>query len=93
MKRYLQAIFVFAVCFSAVRTVAAPVAVTGFKKDSDGVTLQMRTGVLRLEVQTNSLAAGLGTNWVTVDGSTGTNQMIIPLNTTNGSVFYRLVYP
>jgi autotransporter-associated beta strand protein len=47
----------------------------------------------RLEAQTNSLADGFGTNWVTVSGSAETNQFIIPLNPTNGSVFYRLVYP
>jgi autotransporter-associated beta strand protein len=47
----------------------------------------------RLEAQTNSLAAGLGTNWVTVENSPATNQVTIPLSTTNGSVFFRLVYP
>ena len=47
----------------------------------------------RLEVQTNSLANGLGTNWVTVSGSNGTNQMTFPINLTNGSFFGRLVYP
>jgi autotransporter-associated beta strand protein len=47
----------------------------------------------RLEVQTNSLAAGLGTNWFTVPGSTTTNQVVVPRNPTSGSIFYRLVYP
>ncbi len=47
----------------------------------------------RLEVQTNALAAGLGTNWTTVLDSTGTNLLVIPPSLTNGSVFYRLVYP
>lgn len=46
----------------------------------------------RLQVQTNNLNAGLGTNWWDVAGSTITNQMTIPINTTNGSVFYRLLY-
>lgn len=50
MKRSLQIIVVFVLCFSAARTVAAPVAVTGFKKDSDGITLQTQPGVLRLDV-------------------------------------------
>jgi hypothetical protein len=47
----------------------------------------------RLQVQTNSLAAGFGTNWVTLPGSelvTGTN---ITINSANGAVFYRMVYP
>jgi hypothetical protein len=47
----------------------------------------------RLEMQTNSLNAGIGTNWVTVPGSTSTNQVFMPINTVNGSVFFRLVYP
>lgn len=47
----------------------------------------------RLEIQTNSLASGLGTNWVTVPNSTNiisTNMVIAPAN---DCVFYRLVYP
>ena len=47
----------------------------------------------RLQAQTNSLAQGLGTNWLDVAGSTVTNQMLIPINATNGSVFYRMTYP
>lgn len=47
----------------------------------------------RLEAQTNSLSVGLSSNWGTVAGSTATNQMFIPINPANGSVFFRLVYP
>jgi Concanavalin A-like lectin/glucanases superfamily len=47
----------------------------------------------QLQVQTNNLNVGLGTNWVNVSDSTNVNQMVVPLNATNGSVFYRLVYP
>ena len=47
----------------------------------------------RLETQTNSLEQGLGTNWTTVANSTNVNQLTILLNATDGSVFYRLVYP
>ena len=47
----------------------------------------------RLQMQTNSLAAGLGTNWTTIANSTGTNQMLIPVSPTNASVFFRLIYP
>jgi len=43
----------------------------------------------RLEAQTN----GLGANWVVVSGSTLTNLFNIPVVITNGSVFFRLVYP
>ena len=43
----------------------------------------------QLQAQTNSL----GTNWVTLPGSSATNLILIPINPTNGAVFYRLVYP
>ncbi len=44
----------------------------------------------RLQVQTNNLA---GTNWVDVPDSTLTNSMILPVDPTAGSLFYRLIYP
>lgn len=46
-----------------------------------------------LQAQTNSVSVGISTNWVNVAGSTTTNQLVVPINLTNGSVFYRLVYP
>ena len=46
-----------------------------------------------LQAQTNRLSVGLSTNWVNVTGSTSTNQVPVPINVMNGSVFYRLVYP
>ncbi len=47
----------------------------------------------RLQIQTNASKTGLGTNWTTVANSQTTNQIVIPLNPVNGSVFLRLVYP
>lgn len=47
----------------------------------------------RLQVQTNTADAGLGTNWVTFPGSTFTNQMSLLIEKANVSVFYRLVFP
>jgi rhamnogalacturonan endolyase len=47
----------------------------------------------RLEAQTNLLTAGLGTNWAAVPDSSGTNRIFAPVNQTNGTVFFRLVYP
>jgi len=47
----------------------------------------------RLQVQNNPPAQGLGTNWVEVPGAAITNQISLPINNTNGSVFYRLIYP
>src|SRR6202012_498879 len=45
----------------------------------------------RLQAQTNNGTTGLTTNWYDVSGATLTNQIIVPVNPTNGSVFYRLV--
>ncbi len=47
----------------------------------------------RLQVQTNALNAGLGTNWFDVAGASQTNNMTLPVDSTKGSVFYRLIFP
>jgi len=47
----------------------------------------------RLQVQTNSLTVGLGTNWVTWPGSTNVTTVNVPVSGNNPSVFFRLVYP
>ena len=46
-----------------------------------------------LQMQTNSIDEGLGTNWVNVLDSDATNQISIPINTVSGSAFFRLVFP
>lgn len=51
-----------------------------------------RTG-WRLQGQTNLLTTGIGSNWADVPGSTLTNRMIFPLALSNGSSFFRLVFP
>ena len=47
----------------------------------------------RLQVQTNSLNAGLGSNWYDWPNSTNLTSVSIPLNPANASVFLRMVYP
>jgi alpha-L-arabinofuranosidase len=47
----------------------------------------------RLQSQNNPPGVGLSTNWQTVPNSTNFSQVTIPLVVTNGSVFFRLVYP
>ena len=64
---------------------------------NEGASLQLdwpadHTG-WRLEIQTNTAMAGIGTNWVTWLGSDGTNRATIPIGPGNGSVFLRLAYP
>lgn len=65
-----------------------------FSVNGDELTLswpQDHTG-WTLQSQTNNLSVGINTNWGTVSGSTGTNKVVIPINLTNGCVFYRLLY-
>ncbi len=50
MIRFLNTLFVCGVSFLTASAFALPVAVAGISKDSNGVTLQMNPGVLRLEV-------------------------------------------
>ena len=47
----------------------------------------------RIQAQTNPVTVGLWTNWVTLAGSGLTNQIIVPISKTNGSVFFRMIYP
>ena len=47
----------------------------------------------RLEGQTNGLSIGLSNNWSNVDGAELTNLVVVPIASTNGAVFYRMVYP
>jgi hypothetical protein len=46
----------------------------------------------QLQAQTNSVSKGIGANWANYNPSTGVNQVAIPINLTNGTVFYRLTY-
>ena len=47
----------------------------------------------RLQVQTNDVLTGLNTNWWDVTNTAATNQVILPVSSANGSVFFRLIYP
>lgn len=47
----------------------------------------------RLQSQTNPLTTGLAANWFTVPGSSTTNNITLPVDANQGSVFYRLTYP
>jgi len=46
-----------------------------------------------LQVQTNAMGEGLGTNWVTIPGTDAITTTNITINPAGGSVFYRMVYP
>lgn len=47
----------------------------------------------RLQIQTNPMGVGLGSNWIDVPGSTATNNLTLPVDATVGNAFYRLIYP
>jgi hypothetical protein len=50
----------------------------------------------RLLEQTNPVTVGLVNNtndWFVVTNATTTNQISMPINVTNGTAFFRLVYP
>jgi hypothetical protein len=47
----------------------------------------------RLQAQTNPPGGGLGSNWSDVGGATNVNTVPITINPTNGSVFFRMIYP
>jgi polygalacturonase len=47
----------------------------------------------RLQVQTNDLASGIGTSWVTVPNSTNTTSLSFSIDPLNGATFFRLIYP
>jgi hypothetical protein len=46
----------------------------------------------QLQAQTNPASVGISTDWVNYNPSTATNEVTIPVNLTNGTVFYRLIY-
>jgi autotransporter-associated beta strand protein len=62
---------------------------------STNLNLSWPAGYLgwHLQFQTNAPGIGLGTNWMNVLGSSFTNNVALPVDATQGSVFYRLTYP
>jgi autotransporter-associated beta strand protein len=78
--------------------------VTGVATNPTNITFSVSGGNLNLswpanhlgwllQVQTNSVAKGLGTNWVTVPNSGNVDSTNFPIVPANGTVFYRLTYP
>jgi hypothetical protein len=47
----------------------------------------------RLQVQTNTLSFGLGTNWLALAGSERVTSTNLTINPANGAVLCRMVYP
>jgi alpha-D-xyloside xylohydrolase len=55
MKKLSRVFIICAVSCLAARVIAAPIAVVGVEKNSDGITLQMNPGVLRPEVYSSCI--------------------------------------
>ncbi len=62
---------------------------------SGGLTLSWPADHIgwELQAQTNPITMGLSTNWVVIPGSTTTNQVTLPIDKANGTVFLRLLLP
>ena len=77
----------------SVITVSPPPAITA-KVSGGSLTLTWPsswTGGVILQAQTNALSVGIKGNWVTIPGTDAGNSYSTSINSTNPSVFYRLV--
>jgi hypothetical protein len=86
---------VFILSVLARQTNATPTNLTMTTLNGTNLNLQWpgdHTG-WTIQAQTNPPTVGLSTNWATLPGSSLTNQIIVPINKTNGSVFFRMIYP
>jgi autotransporter-associated beta strand protein len=75
----------------------APYMTNTFDSGSGTLTLSWPAngyiGSWHLQSQTNTSSAGLTTNWVDMAGSSATNKVVVTVDKTKGTVFFRLVYP
>jgi len=90
--------------YGSVTSSAVAVSVTVVNLNPTNIDFSVSTNALtlswpadhtgwQLQAQTNRLSVGLSSNWVNVSGTTSTNKVLIPINVTNGTVFYRLMLP
>ena len=63
-----------------------------FQVSSNGLDLSWPVAGARLQSQVNVPGVGITTNWSDVPGSTTTNEVAVPIDPTEGSVFYRLIF-
>jgi autotransporter-associated beta strand protein len=77
---------------SGINTIRTNITLVSVGNSLDLSWPQDHTG-WRLQAQTSSISIGLVSNWFDVPGSTTTNHVIILVSHTNGSVFYRMIYP
>jgi len=46
-----------------------------------------------IQAQTNPVTVGIRSNWGAIAGASLTNQFVVPIDKTNGTVFFRMSYP
>ena len=80
---------------SVVQTVSTTPTNMSFSVSGNTLTLSWPDDHIgwRLQVQTNDVNVGLGTNWVDVPDSTTTNQLSVPMDNSMSAVFYRMIFP
>ena len=83
-----------AVTNTAVLTLLSPTNITASVAGSN-LLLNWPPGYTgwRLQTQTDTLAAGLGSNWSELLGARETNAWVVPMSATDQSAFFRLTYP
>ncbi len=69
-----------------------PATIT-FSTTANQLTLSWPAGQTGWELESNSVGLAASNAWLAVAGSTGTNQVTIPLAANQTNVFYRMVYP
>ena len=64
-----------------------------FQVSSNQLDLSWSVPGAQLQAQANNPGVGINSNWFNVPGTTTTNQLAVPLDQSQGSVFYRLLFP
>jgi len=62
----------------------------GIGSSGNGLNLSWSVPGAHLQAQTNGPGVGITSNWFDVLDSAATNQLVVPIDPTSGSVFYRL---
>jgi glucose/arabinose dehydrogenase/plastocyanin len=60
---------------------------------NSGLNLSWSVPGALLQAQTNGPGVGINSNWADIPDSAATNQMVVPVDASKGSVFFRLRFP
>jgi hypothetical protein len=65
----------------------------GIAPSGNGLNLSWSVPGAHLQGQTNGPGIGINSNWADIPDSVATNQMVVPIDPSRGSVFFRLRFP